>query len=762
MKQLYILLLIGVSASSQIINIPDPAFKNALVNTICVDVDYAWENPQPDADADLNNDGEIDMQEALAVQFLNVDLQSISSLEGLQHFVNLEGLFCSGNQISTLDVSMLPNMFQIRCDNNGMTTLTLNDFADLSGYYMLDCSDNDLQSLDLRGNAYMWVDCSNNPLTTLDISETLSIYEAYFYGLALTSFHIPDQFNCGELLLNAPLTEFTMAPTYFETLQISGTQLTSLDLGNIQGIANGLWILNNPNLQTLNLRNFYFDGEPGNNSITITGNPQLETVCVNDFSYTIDEGGDLVYVSELSAVTASVGPGVAVSPYCDFFPVGNHNTVNGNVIFDCGGANVPMQYIPVQNSINNDTSTDFNGEFTSYGYIGSYAVTPVIPNPDYFTITPAGFNINWTTLGNNEIVNFCITPNGNHPDVEISIITLVPPRPGFDAKYKIVCRNKGNQMASGIITLNFDDATADFISAAPGATSLGAGTVTWTLTDLPVFQKQEYLVVLNVNGPIEIPPVNGGDMMTITAAADIGFDANLDDNTVTNYSTVVNSFDPNDKTVTQGSQILTEQIDEYLHYVVRFQNTGTADAINVVVKDILESSLNAQTLQIISSSHPMQARRTGQKLEFIFEDINLPAESVDEPNSHGYISFKVKPAASVGLGSVIENTAEIYFDFNFPIVTNTVTTTVVPELGIGESHLNSVRMYPNPVKDQLHVASEQNIDAVDIYNTLGQLVRSHSCNGTDVDINVSNLSRGTYLIEVTNQKAKSILKLIKL
>ncbi|MEO0404798.1 MAG: hypothetical protein AAF193_08005, partial [Bacteroidota bacterium] len=58
----------------------------------------------------------------------------------------------------------------------------------------------------------------------------------------------------------------------------------------------------------------------------------------------------------------------------------------------------------------------------------------------------------------------------------------------------------------------------------------------------------------------------------------------------------------------------------------------------------------------------------------------------DEPNSHGLVSYKITPFPNIDVGTVLENTALIYFDNNDPIVTNTTWTTI-HECG-GESNLD--------------------------------------------------------------------------
>ena len=77
---------VAFRASAQIVVIPDANFKNALVHTLCLDING---DNIGDADADSNNDGEIQVSEALAVVRLDVQGQNIQSLAGSESFSNL-------------------------------------------------------------------------------------------------------------------------------------------------------------------------------------------------------------------------------------------------------------------------------------------------------------------------------------------------------------------------------------------------------------------------------------------------------------------------------------------------------------------------------------------------------------------------------------------------------------------------------------------------------------------------------------------------
>ncbi len=140
---------------------------------------------------------------------------------------------------------------------------------------------------------------------------------------------------------------------------------------------------------------------------------------------------------------------------------------------------------------------------------------------------------------------------------------------------------------------------------------------------------------------------------------------------------VVDSYDPNDKLVSPVG--ITEnhyvQPGSTLEYKVRFQNTGTAEAINIEILDTLSEHLEMSSFQMMSASHDYVLDILGDSLNPVlrwrFEDINLPDSTSNEPESHGYVKFKIAPKAETPEGTIVENFADIYFDFNEPIRTNT-------------------------------------------------------------------------------------------
>ncbi len=141
---------------------------------------------------------------------------------------------------------------------------------------------------------------------------------------------------------------------------------------------------------------------------------------------------------------------------------------------------------------------------------------------------------------------------------------------------------------------------------------------------------------------------------------------------------ILDSYDPNDKGAIPTGFGTDHKIlaDGELEYTIRFQNTGSDEAYTVVLADTLDANLDFASLRMIGASHPYKLEVTGRnspRLVWIFGSINLPASSVDEPASHGFISFKISLKPGLAPGTVLKNKAYIYFDYNSAIITNQVT-----------------------------------------------------------------------------------------
>jgi hypothetical protein len=158
--------------------------------------------------------------------------------------------------------------------------------------------------------------------------------------------------------------------------------------------------------------------------------------------------------------------------------------------------------------------------------------------------------------------------------------------------------------------------------------------------------------------------------------------------------------------------------------------------------------------------------RIGNNINWKFDNIELPATSMDPIASNGYIQFKIKPKPGYAIGDIIPNTAAIYFDFNPPIITNTFQTQFVTVLSLDEFENGSFVFYPNPASDFVTISlkdSTNSISTISVYDVLGKMILQKTANDavTTDTVDLSSVNPGIYFIEVqTENNVKVVKKLL--
>jgi len=232
---------------------------------------------------------------------------------------------------------------------------------------------------------------------------------------------------------------------------------------------------------------------------------------------------------------------------------------------------------------------------------------------------------------------------------------------------------------------------------------------------------------------------------------------------------IIDSYDPNDKSVSPQGITANNYISPgtELDYVIRFQNTGMDTAFNVTIVDTLSEYLDISTFRAGVGSHPYVLEVDGHErpiLHFIFNNINLIDSMTDEANSYGFVKFKIAPYDSLPNGTVVENTANIYFDYNMPIITNTtfvtISDTVIHGYPLLINNMNdrakTLRIFPNPTTGLFYVYTE-GFTKAEIFNSLGVKVMVSD----KKNINISNLESGVYFVKVFTNKGLLIGKILK-
>ncbi len=809
MKKLYALLFllaIPFFVNSQIVNIPDAAFKAKLLAANSVSP-FAVDFNDNQTAVDTNHDGQIQVSEALLIKKLDINgsygpnVQHISDLTGIEAFANLESLKVLFNILHTINIGSLSHLKELDCSYNELTGLQINTLPNLE---ILNYSHNpavgavdfsssvNLKDLDLSWNLYSALPnlpapsnleslkCSNNNLTTLNLSPFVHLKNLDCSANHLNSLNMSGldliRINCGDnpQLSAVDFSGFTNLAglSCYNNPQISldlsnSPHLTSLNCAN-SGLT-GLLLNDSANLFFLYCNNNYLSTLqiPGTiyttmfefiEGINFENNPYLHYICVDDSMITFIQNKIDQY---------GYGSTCHVNSYCNFTPAGTYYVIQGNTKYDennngCDASDIV--YLGLTLTITDGTTSgtaiaNFLGGYEIPVSTGTHTISPVIENPAYFTVAPTSETVSFPTTASPFNRDFCLSANGTHNDLEVFIMPIGVARPGFDAMYKLVYKNKGTHTQSGSISLAYQDDIMDMISVNPLNTSSSSNLLSWNFSNLRPFETREISIVMNINSPVEIPAVNMGDSLQYSATI-IGLtDQTPNDNTFTLNQNVINSLDPNDKTCLEGTLVSPSMVGNYVHYLIRFENTGTFAAENIVVADTIDpTKFDIASLIPESSGHSFTTRIAGDKAEFIFQNINLP---FDDANNDGYVAFKIKTKPTLAIGDSFSNSASIYFDYNFPVVTDTYTTTI-QSLGNSDFEFNAMfSLSPVPVKDVLTITAKKDIQirSIGIYNSLGQLIQAHTePNGT---IDVSALKTGTYFIKLISDKGSAGGKFIK-
>ncbi|WP_264564109.1 T9SS type A sorting domain-containing protein [Flavobacterium sp. N3904] len=675
-----------------------------------------------------------------------VDLSGLTSLESIILLNNkiktaqidglkkLESIDISTNELTELNLSGLNNLKALNCRENKLLELDLSTTPNLIDLY---CSGNDLTDLDLKGLKIEKLFCDGNNLNNLDLKgiETIQYLDCGFNKL--TNLDLTDQIN-------------------LNYLDCTHTSLKELNLNN----CTKLYELNcgfNDQLNVLFIKNNVFSYD-----YSFSPCPNLKFICTTD---------ELIEHYKWIIGTSLDLSNLEINSYCSFVPGGTFYNIQGNSKLDTnnnGCDAFDFNYLNLKLKVTDGIHSgnfisDTSGNYSIPVQEGTHTITPILENPTYFAISPSSISITFPTQSSPFVQDFCITPNGIHNDLEITILPTAPARPGFDATYKIIYKNKGNSVQSGSVSLSFNEAVLDYIIAVPLVNSQVKDKLTWDYTNLQPFESREITVILNVNSPMETPAVNNGDRLSFNALiTPVTGDEKPVDNAAALRQSVVSSFDPNDKTCLEGDIITPSLIGEYVNYLIRFENTGTYPAENIVIKDMIDlSKFDISTLVPTKSSHDFVTKISdGNKVEFIFEKINLP---FDDANNDGYIAFKIKTLPTLAVGDSFENEANIYFDYNFPILTNKATSTF-KTLGTQDFEFsNYFSVYPSPANDILNIGMKNSIEveSIAVYDILGQLVIAVPSAQKVSTIDISKLITGTYFLKMKTNKGASTVKFIK-
>lgn len=438
-----------------------------------------------------------------------------------------------------------------------------------------------------------------------------------------------------------------------------------------------------------------------------------------------------------------------------------YNDLNSNCIQDAGENGLVGKTIIVTPGYYYAT-TDANGNYTvSTPNMTNTVSVSLYTIPYYSPICPAtgSMNVNFSLPGDTSTNNnfgYYSNPSffnlGIHPG-------WTSGNPGFPKHYWVYPINSSPTAQNAVISFVYDSNLV-YTSSTLGGTHFpaqrkiewifnlppsGGGLISAFKPDIVFTVPATMSITSTLTSYFEISPIVGDSYPT--------------DNTLLVTEPVTGCRDPNAKSVIpegQGPNGNIFQGDSVLFYAIHFQNNGNDTAHFVVVTDTLSTFLDPATVVPGASSHPYAFDLSGTGiLNFRFENIMLPDSTTDEPGSNGYFNYTVKIKTGSPIGTVINNTAHIYFDYNEAVVTNTTVNTIIDVLtDIESSSTNRViKVYPNPFSDNTtFIIQSDKINerySFELLDVLGKKVKTISgITEKQFDLTREELQNGIYFYRI--------------
>ncbi len=511
------------------------------------------------------------------------------------------------------------------------------------------------------------------------------------------------------------------------------------------------------------------------------------------YTYSWSNGVNSATVSNLISgyYTVSVVDAMGCTAYAStFVPYNTSNnscyaTITGTVYEDANGnctqdaGENGIHNIQIHCSNIGYAYSNANGVYSFIVPTGNYSVSQTVQ-----TLYPLSLcqnnNVSVSAVassGATYTVNFADTITPLH-DLHISTWNFIPPVLGNAFTLQTIISNDGtvpeNMMIAGLrvdtqLTPPLFTPSAVFVNNGLGWYDFGAGAVTLNPGTAQAINST-YQVPANI-------PLNTVLTFKDSVSATAPISNWLNDYTPwnnVNYitSSTLGSYDPNFKQVSPqgtGPQGNITVIDSVLDYNVHFQNLGNYYAEKVVVVDTLDADLDWTTLRPIYSSHPSTVTITeGGVLTYTFNNIHLPAKSMNDFASNGMFTYSIKTKKNLPIGTKFTNSAAIYFDFNAPVITNTTVNTLTQTQSISQvSHQKegTMMLYPNPAGENVvAVVGKGNASQLSVVDVQGRMMLQQlvpaSENARNIRIDAASLAPGIYFVRFGNDANAVTEKLV--
>ena len=372
--------------------------------------------------------------------------------------------------------------------------------------------------------------------------------------------------------------------------------------------------------------------------------------------------------------------------------------------------------------------------------------------------------------------DFALTAIDQKPDLSIDLgVTAL--RRGFQNEMILTYSNFGTDVANDVeLTLVLDEFVS-LESADVVFTDEGNYEYKWDLGAVEINETG----VIYLENYVDLEAELGSYKNFSASISGSNEEWTLSNNSVCKGELIVGAVDPNDIAVSPKGYGAAHFVrsDDTLHYKIRFQNTGNYPASLVIVTDTLPEYLDMNSFKMGAVSHECNVELTaGGILTWIFDDISLPDSTSNEEGSHGFIQFQILPRQDLADLTRIENRAAIQFDFNLPVITNTVFSTINSDWSEIDVEESKVFLSPNPASDFLSItiwdsgeqadgfsdswntANEMGLpnylSSIEIIDSKGRVAKLFSCDDyqQELRLDVSGLDQGFYLVRCSGTNGR--------
>lgn len=711
---------------SCVVTIPDANFKAALVANTAINT---------------NGNSEIECAEATAYNgVIVVDGLSISDLTGIEAFTSITQLSCSNNQLTSLDVSNLPQLLAITCRYNQLTSL---DVSANTNVFYLAFEGNTISSIDVsmlpsliylkfRQNQISTLDISNNPvlkdldaslnnLSSLDFSNNPEIETVSAFSNNLTAINLTNTPDLMYLFVwDNPLTALDVTTSVdLLAIGLGETQLTTLDLSN------------NTLLTEFTANDGLFT------DLDFSHNPDMYILYLEDNDLTtlnLASGNN----AALSNFTALNNPNLTcIQVDAGFTPPstwGIDSTVSYSA--NCNGVDTTA---PVAVCQNITIQLDALGEAT--------IIAPQIDggssdDTGITTLTISQFEFDCSDLGPNT-VTLTVSDAAGNTDSCTAIVTvednLFPTAPNgvidLDADAGQCSAVYNYQF---IVSDNCGISSTTYSIPSGTAFPVGSTSVAITVTDTAgnATNGVVTIIVSDVEDPTIVQPTDivvnsdSGVCSAVVSLPTITVNDNCSSTTFTTDAPTGLVFSVGTTTVTITGMDASG-------------NTAT-ETFNVTVEDNEAPSVQCPSTQTVV---------VPQGNQYSLPDY-ITQGDVTATDNCGIASLTQTPAQgtllAVGMHQILFQTT----DTNGNMSDCTLNLTVDEILGVGDHTVKTFKLYPNPASTQITIEGDFEIATVVVHNVLGQRVLI----STSETVQIQDLTSGTYFVTIIDREGNSATK----